>query len=152
MGGLLVAGAIAAAVVFSGAKDKDVERETSGFVIETVNAISGEWNPQELIDRAEPGLIDAMASQGQSVSDLFAVYRKLGALQSPPACRLKDTSQFGAADSYTTASYSCEAQYDNGSAALLITLRRGKARPEWRVYYLNISSPYFSQLDYQRTK
>ncbi len=150
---IVLAVAAMAIVFFLGAGDKGMEQETSGFVTETVEAISHTWDPQELLTRAEPGLIKAMASQGQGVRDLFAVYSKLGALKASPSCRLKDTAQFkGTADHYVTASYICAAEYANGPGTLLLTVRRGEADSVWRVYYINISSPYFSELHYPRTK
>lgn len=152
-GCLLVVGIVAAFIIWSGKKEKEIKAQTSAFVTETVTAISKDWNPDALARRAEPGLIKAMASQGEGIEDLFNVYRKLGNLKDDPDCRLKDTSSFnGAAGSYTTVSYTCNAEYDNGPATLLITLRRVDTRKDWKVYYINVSSPYFSELNYRRTK
>jgi len=148
--GVAVTGAIFAAFWISGAHEREMERQTVSFAAETVTAISDGWKPELLTERAEPGLIRAMASQGQSVGELFRIYRKLGASTSPPECRFKDTSQFGTGDhSYTTATVTCEGQFDNGPATFLLTLRQHQDSEDWKVYYINISSPKFSAMQSQ---
>ena len=152
-GSILLAVLLAFTTVFLVLKSKQGDRETSAFVTDTINSISDGWHARELVARAEPGLIKAMSSHGQTLSELFSVYRKLGNLTTAPDCHLKDTSQFeGTTDSYITASYSCEAEYDNGHATILITLRHGKTDTAWKVYYINVSSPYFSEIGYQPSK
>lgn len=150
---LLITGAIAVAVYQSHERNKQIEQETSDFVTDTINAISEKWDAHALVKRADPGLIKAMGSQGQSVFQLFDVYRNLGVTKSPPNCALKDISTFeSTSGSYTSASYNCDAGYENGQATVHITIRRGKSEDDWRVYYLNVDSPLFRELNYPRTK
>jgi len=125
------------------------QREATAFVVDTVNAMSEKWDAQELVRRADPGLINAMASQGQGVGELFDIYRKLGNLKTPVECHLKDTAEF---EDYTSASITCDAEYDNGPANFLMTIRRGKTESDWIVYYINVSSPHCTEQGYQRTK
>lgn len=149
---ILLSAAIAAFIYFSGRKEKAIIDETQPFVEDTVVAISDGWNPAALVSRAEPGLINAMAAGG-SVQELFNVYSTLGSLQKAPDCNVKDTSQFqGTADKYSTVSYTCDVSYQNGPATILITVRKPEDGSEWKVYYINISSPYFSSEGYRRTK
>ncbi len=152
-GCLLLAGAIAGFVIMSGRKEKAIEDETSSFVGETVSAISKDWNADELVKRAEPGLIKSMNLAGPEGARLFSIYRKIGAAKGEADCKLKDTTEFqGSNDHYTSASYVCESDYEHGSATLNITVRRGDSGGEWKVYYFRIDSPYFAELGYQRTK
>ena len=151
-GTLLIAVGITAFIVASGKKEKAIEAETSSFVAETVSAISKDWNADALVSRAEPGLIKAMASQGESVYELFKVYSKLGGPKSDPDCHLKDTSESGASVVYTLASYVCDGEYEHGSATLNLTVRRDNSGGDWKVYYIRVESPYFAEIGYPRTK
>ena len=91
---LILAGGIGFAVWHSIEKNQAIERETSDFVTETIGAITESWNPHALTSRAEPGLIKAMTVQGQSIDDLFRVYRNLGSPSAAAECAVKNTTQF----------------------------------------------------------
>jgi len=152
-GSLLIIGAIAALIYLSGRKERMIEAETLPFVEETVEDITHGWNAEKLVSRAEPDLIKAMTSHGQSLYDLFAIYRTLGRVKSDPDCHIKDTSQFyGSSNSYITATYNCEVEFAKGPATVMLVVRRAEHSKDWKVYYINIASPYFTEEGYNRTK
>jgi hypothetical protein len=136
---LLIIAVIAACVYLN---FNSVEKETAIPVTDCVNAISAHWDPAELKERADPGLIKAMSSQGQSVEELFKVYSKLGKPLDTAHCTLKNTTN----GTYTSATYDCEMTYENGPATITITIRKKDDQKDWQIYYINIKSPFFMKL------
>jgi hypothetical protein len=125
----------------------DLEKETVAIAIEAVEAISESWDAEELKARADPGLIKAMSSQGQSVEQLFQIYSVLGKLKQEVDCKVHTTGSFmKGGERHTTISYECGAEYENGEAVVFITLKRAESATEWQIYYINIRSDTFSNV------
>lgn len=121
-----------------------LEKETSGIVVEDISAISEKWDAEALKSRADPGLIKAMASQGQSAEELLKIYSALGNLKQPASCKFHATQAFMKGGvSHTTVSYDCSADYDKGEAVISLTLIKGDNETKWLIYYINIHSDVF---------
>lgn len=139
---LVVVAACAGAFLFS--CTGKLEKETAGIVVADISAISEKWDAATLKSLADPGLIKAMGSQGQSAEELLKIYSALGKLKQPAECKFHATQVFmkGGVE-HTTVSYDCAATYDKGEAAISITLIKGEGETKWLIYYINIHSDIF---------
>lgn len=124
-----------------------IELETNPIVVEAVNAISESWNGEALRARADPGLIKAMASQGQSAEDLLHIYSVLGKLKQQPDCKVHNTGSFmKGGERHNTISYECAAEYEKGPAMVAMTLSKSETATKWFIYYINIHSDAFAEI------
>lgn len=127
-------------------QDKEVAaRETAA--IETVAAISQGWSIDVLKARADPGLIKAMSSQGQSAEELLKIYSVLGNLKSAPECKEKNKGSFTKSEEkHTSYSFDCKAEYEKAPAVVSITLQKSDSETEWKIYYINVHSDIFGEV------
>lgn len=148
---LLVLGIIAvgAAVFYFATKGESIESQTAHVAEDAITAISDGWDAEELKAWADPGLIKAMGSQGQSAEMLMQIYSALGKLKEKPKCVVHTTGSFmKKSERHNTISYECAVSYEKGPAKVAITLSKAQSAAEWHIYYINIHSDVFA--DWQK--
>lgn len=121
------------------------EQETAPFVVDAITAISDGWDVEELKAWSDPGLIKAMASQGQSAEQLMGIYSVLGKLKEAPNCHARATGMtMKNSERHDTVSHECTAEYEKGQAKISITVIKAQSAKEWQIYYINIHSDVFA--------
>lgn len=144
---VLVVAAVAVAAFLIRQHTKEKDAEEIQVAVEAVSAISEHWNVDVLKARADPGLIKAMGSQGQSAEELLRIYSTLGALKQPPVCVVRTTGEFmKGGERHHTVSFECNAEYEKGPAAVSLTLQNSESAPEWLIYYINLRSDVFGDV------
>lgn len=144
---VLMVVAVLAGVFFYVESSRKTDKETTSIAEESIAAISARWDVEELKRRADPGLINAMASQGQSAEELVKVYSALGPLKSPPSCHVRTTGQFMKEQKpHSTISFECMGNYEKGQAVISLTLSKADEEEKWVIYYLNIHSDVFGEI------
>lgn len=139
---VLVVVAVAAFLIRQHTTKTDAEEIQ--VAVEAITAISESWNVDVLKARADPGLIKAMGSQGQSAEELLRIYSVLGKLKQPPVCAVRTTGEFmKGGERHHTVSFECNAEYEKGPAAFSLTLQNSESAPEWLIYYINLRSDVF---------
>jgi hypothetical protein len=134
------------AYFLSGRKSSE-EIETESVIVNAIMAISDKWDAEELKAWADPGLIKAMGSQGQSAEQLMEIYSALGKLKSAPVCKVHTTGTFmKGGERHHTVSYDCAGDYEKGPASISLTLSKSESATEWRIYYINIHSDVFGEI------
>jgi succinate dehydrogenase hydrophobic anchor subunit len=135
---LLVAG-IAAAIYFPHAMKLD--REAIAYIQDTMPKIVGHWNSKELLDRATPQLDSTMKSHGGPERH-FEMFRKLGPLKhlNAPTGGV-GTTVYPGQGAATLGEYSAKAEFENGTATILIQLLRMNG--QWMINGLRVNSDAF---------
>ncbi len=136
---------LGAVAFFFASRGESIESQTAKVVVDAVTAISDGWDVAELKAWADPGLIKAMGSQGQSAEQLMQIYSALGKLKEEPECSLHSVGSFMKnRERHSTISYNCAASYEKGPAKVVITLSKAESAAEWQIYYINIHSDVFA--------
>lgn len=137
----------ACAVWFLSGGNTALEKETKPIAVDYVNAISANWNPDDLRARTDPGLIKAMSSQGQGPEELMKIYSTLGRLKSEVKCLYRSASEFmKGGEQHDTISYECAVTYEKGPAVVALTLTKSRSEKQWLIYYINIHSDVFGEV------
>lgn len=124
---------------------KGLEAETTPIAVTAITTISDGWDVDELKAWSDPGLIRAMASQGQSAEQLMGIYSALGKLKQEPECVARATGMtMKNRERHDTVTHECKADYENGEAKISLTLIKAKSAAEWQIYYINIQSDVFA--------
>ena len=146
LAGIIVLLGAGAGVYFS-LGGNDVEKQTAVIAAKDVTEISESWNGQTLKDMADPGLINAMTSQGQSPEELLKVYSALGKLVAPPECKAKSNSTtIKGGKQHVMIGFECPASYQKGEAVVSLTLTKSESETRWLIYYINIRSDIFAEV------
>ncbi len=142
---IVCAALLGGAAFYFANKGDSMEKQTATIVVDAVTAISDGWDASELKAWADPGLIKAMGSQGQSAEQLMRIYSVLGKLKEAPECVVHTTGSFMKnQERHHTISYDCSAEYEKGPAKISITLSKAESATEWQIYYINIHSDVFA--------
>jgi hypothetical protein len=128
---LMVLGGVAAAVgavviggfIFLAATGSSLDAESKAYVDASVQAITRNWDREEFLARASPELM-ATLKPGDA-SQLFASLSQLGGLVEYQGAtgQAKMFYTIGTGNS-TTAEYVAKARYQNGDAAIRISIRK----------------------------
>lgn len=136
---------LGAIAFYFASRGDSIETQTLHVAEAAITAISDKWDADELKAWADPGLIKAMGSQGQSAEMLMQIYSALGQLKEEPECTVHTTGSFMKnRERHSTISYQCDATYEKGPAKVAITLSKAESAAEWQIYYINIHSDVFA--------
>lgn len=128
-------------------RDSRNEQAAVALAGEYIELVSREWNAGTLKELADPGLIKAMASQGQSAEELLNIYSVLGKLKGSMHCRFISTSStIKGGERHVMDSFECRGEYDKGPAVVSLTLIKADSAQQWLIYYINVHSDVFGEI------
>ena len=129
-------------------KEQEAVVEALDFSTESVKAITANWNPTELQNRAHPSLLKNVAKSGVSMTDYFNTLRKLGKLKPGAKCNLSNLMDGTDPDNgnahFTYADFVCDTLFDNSEAKMLIEIRQDAPGTPWKINTFRVDSPLFA--------
>lgn len=132
-----------------------IEKDTQTLASQMVKSIVTDWNISELDEHKHVTLKAALRENNETLEDSFSIYEKLGKANRLSRCELKPNtaSLIGNMGGYKLADYTCDAEFKNGDATILISLRKddpekkGDPENDWEITTFRIRSPFFARMD-----
>ena len=126
------------AVVALFAYSCQLNKEAKAYVEDAIPKITGQWNDQELINRASPPMLAAMKTRA-NVDNLFSRFRQLGALK-----QIDEPKGSAGVQTFTGkgvvryGNYIVHAQFERGPATIRIQVLR--ENDVWKINGFHIDS------------
>ena len=119
---------------------KPLDESSKKFVDESISAITSEWSPQELKNRASPALIATIDKDPESLNKLFSRFSRLGGLKHYSGSTGQSFGMFNIiGPSSITADYVANVEFENGNAVISVKLVRQDKN--WKINYFYVNSP-----------
>jgi hypothetical protein len=114
-----------------------LDAESKAFVDRAVPAIAGNWNKQQLLDRATPELRES--TNPDQMTALFEGLSRLGPMVEYEGATGEATMSYVAGSGSTiSASYVAKARFENGTAIFRIVLM--KRNGGWMIHNFHVDS------------
>lgn len=95
--------------------------------------LANKWDPQELLSRAHPVLIGNINAAGHDINQDFKPLSELGKIEKENCTLVNFAASKSVGDRFTTATVTCNPEYERGTANVIVELKQDHINSPWRI-------------------
>lgn len=125
-------------------KGPALDESSKSYVEMNIPPILSKWSKGELLKRSSAQLTEIVDKNPAELDRLFQKFSKLGAMKTFSHVKGEANIALSMRGKVVTAAYTADASFDNGNAKIDVRLVQAPDG-EWKLSFLNITSPVLSQ-------